>query len=84
MYLKITLTPCNKGVIIYFLRIIHLASNLISRFEAAVAEWLSSWLAEQEVWFRFPASPLEFQRLVISRFQVAIRLQYHYKHDKAM
>ena len=39
MYLKITLTPCNKGVIIYFLRIIHLASNLISRFEAAVAEF---------------------------------------------
>ena len=49
MYLKITLTPCNTGVIMYVLRIIHLASNLISRFEAAVADWLSSWLAEQEV-----------------------------------
>ena len=58
MYLKITLTPCNKGVIIYFLRIIHLASNLISTFEAAIAEWLSYWLAEQEVWFRFPPPPL--------------------------
>ena len=42
--------------------------------EIMVAEWLNSWLAEQEI--RFPASPLEFQRLLISRFQVAIWLKY--------
>ena len=28
---------------------------------AAVVEWLSSWLAEQEVRVRSPASPVEFQ-----------------------
>ena len=35
----ITLTPCNKGVIIYLLRIIHLASNLISRFDDSKRQW---------------------------------------------
>ena len=44
--------------------------------EEAVAEWLSSWLVEQEVRVRFPASPLEFQGLVISCFQVTICLNY--------
>ena len=45
---------------------------------AVVAEWLSSWLAEQfkRSGGRFPASPLEFQRLVISCFQVAIWVKY--------
>ena len=45
---------------------------------AAVAEWLSSWLAEQEAGVRFPTSPLEFQGLVISCFQVATWLKYHW------
>ena len=43
---------------------------------AVVVEWLSSWLAEQEVRVWFPVSPLEFQRPVISFFQVAIWLKY--------
>ena len=30
---------------------------------AAVAEWLSSWLAEQEDRVRFSASPLEFSEI---------------------
>ena len=30
---------------------------------AAVAEWLNSWLAEQENGVRFPASPLEFSEI---------------------
>ena len=41
-----------------------------------MVEWLSSWLAKQEVWVRFPSSPLEFQRLVFSCFQVVIWLEY--------
>ena len=42
-----------------------------------VAEWLSSWLAEQEMsGFRFPVSPLKFQKLDISCFQFAILLKY--------
>ena len=47
---------------------------------AAVAKWLNSWIAEQEVRFRLPASPLEFQRLVISIFQVAIWPKYRWSH----
>ena len=43
---------------------------------AAVAEWLCSWLAEQEVQGSIPSWPLEFQRLVMSSFQVAIWLKY--------
>ena len=41
---------------------------------AAVVEWLSSWLVEQEV----RVSILKFQRLVYSCFQVSISLKYRY------
>ena len=44
-----------------------------------VVRWLRSWLAEQEVRIRFPVSPLEFQRLVISCFQVTIWLTYRWR-----
>ena len=43
---------------------------------AVVADWLSSWFAGREVRGSIPASPLEFQRFVISCFQVAIWLKY--------
>ena len=45
-----------------------------ARCDQATSVRLSSWLAKQEVWVWFPASPLEFQRLVIFRFQVLIWL----------
>ena len=39
-----------------------------------MVQWLSSWLADQGVRVRFLALPLEFQRLVIACFHVAIWL----------
>ena len=70
-YRQGTLTPLDNWTrpildlhIFYFLR------------GAAVAKWLSSWLAEQEV--RFPARHFYFQTQVITCVQVAIWLKYHW------